>query len=73
MLDAGPWEIDVNEYSVEFDDFEEQFDEWLDRVVTDGIVVVITAGSVPLAAITLLPMWERLLRLEEEIENVESV
>ena len=63
----------MNEYSVEFDDFEEQFDEWLDRVVTDGIVVVITAGSVPLAAITLLPMWERLLRLEEEIENVESV
>ncbi|GAG18087.1 unnamed protein product [marine sediment metagenome] len=63
----------MNKQYVEFDDLERDFEGYLDRVVRDGIVVVITAQSIPLAAIVPLPLWERLQKTNGGIENVESL
>ena len=60
MLDAGLMEMTMNEFYVEFDDLEGNIELWLDRVANDGVVVVITAESVPQAAIVPYPLFERL-------------
>lgn len=57
----------MNKHYVEFDDLDVEL--WLDRVANDGIVVVVTVQSVPRAAIVPLSLWEKLERLEEDIEN----
>ena len=51
---------------IEFDDFEDQFEYCLDMVISDGVVIAITAQAVPLAAIVPLPLWEMLQNISEE-------